>query len=205
MQQRETQIETLTNNTPTQQDTTNALQQSPPQLPMQNAPPQSLSDNELVDDILNEINTANTPSQSNADEKVESSEFTQHMDNTTSHALQPSSSQDLQDYQNKVDIAESQDTLSEGERLLRAQRQTTEPKSFLESFDMIQFAKTLLLTMILFIVVTNSHTQKLLCKLPFICTTTMVEGVASTQLNFMGTILMAFLCGIVLSSAQAFL
>ena len=32
MQQRETQIETLTNNTPTQQDTTNALQQSPPQI-----------------------------------------------------------------------------------------------------------------------------------------------------------------------------
>lgn len=200
MQQRETQIETLTNNTPTQ-DTTNALQQSPPQLPMQNAPPQSLSDNELVDDILNEINTANTPTE----EKGESSEFAQHMDNTTTHALQPSSSQDLKDYQNKVDVAESQNTLSEGERLLRAQRQTTEPKSFLESFDMIQFAKTLLLTMILFIVVTNSHTQKLLCKLPFICTTTMVEGVASTQLNFMGTILMAFLCGLVLSSAQAFL
>ncbi len=200
MQQRETQIETLTNNTPTQ-DTTNALQQSPPQLPMQNAPPQSLSDNELVDDILNEINTANA----STEEKGESSEFAQHMDNTTTHALQPSSPQDLKDYQNKVDVAESQNTLSEGERLLRAQRQTTEPKSFLESFDMIQFAKTLLLTMILFIVVTNSHTQKLLCKLPFICTTTMVEGVASTQLNFMGTILMAFLCGLVLSSAQAFL
>ena len=138
MQQRETQIETLTNNTPTQQDTTNALQQSPPQLPMQNAPPQSLSDNELVDDILNEI-TANTPTE----EKGESSEFARHMDNTTAHALQPSSLQDLQDYQNKVDVAESQNTLSEGERLLRAQRQPLNRSRFWNRL-MIQFAKTLL-------------------------------------------------------------
>jgi len=179
------------------------MSSQPPQLSMQNAQQHSPTDNELVDDILNEIGT--TTPQLNQQIQNTNAELEQHMDTQTKHHLQPSSTQELTDYQDTVSVVDTAKTseLSDGERLLRAQA-TTAPKSFFESFDMIQFAKTLLLTMILFIVVTNSFTQKMLCKLPYICSTTMVEGIASTQLNFIGTVLLAFVSGLVLSTAQAF-
>lgn len=193
--ERATSIEQLSDIQPT------LSTQSPPQLSMQNTQ-RAPTDNELVDDILNEIGT---PTQQFQDTNAA---LAQQMDTQTKHNLQPSSTQELTDYQDTVDVSVADvpksSTLTDGERPLLTQT-TTAPKSFFESFDMIQFAKTLLLTMILFIVVTNSFTQKMLCKLPYVCSTTLTDGVASTQLNFIGTVLLAFLSGLVLSTTQAFL
>jgi hypothetical protein len=173
------------------------------------------TDNELVDDILNEIQSSNVSSNpssvsgTNPSTSLETS-APHATDDQTKHALQPSTAQDLTEFQNKVSVAESNADanaldLSEGERLLRNSSTIQDtPKSFWETFDVIQFAKTLLLTMILFILVTNTHTQTLLCKLPYVCTTTLVDGVSKTQLNFIGTVLLAFVSGTILASVQAF-
>jgi hypothetical protein len=131
------------------------------------------------------------------------------MDPQINHNLPPPTEQDVQDYQQaEMDTAvvQTNGEVSEGELLLREQSTAAEadmhrPTSFFASFDLMQFAKTLLLTMILFIVVTNVHTQSILCKIPQLCST----GNGVMQLNFMGTALLAFMSGIILAVAQAVL
>jgi len=167
------------------------------------------TDNELVDDILKEINQNQGDvvgtGALNGDGGVASAEYQQQVDSQVQHNLPPATAQDVHDYQQaEIDTATVQsngEVVSEGERLLREQSPATEqPRGFLGSLDLMQFAKTLLLTMILFIVVTNTHTQSLVCRIPYFCN--VVNGVM--QLNFVGTSVIALLCGVVLASVQAF-
>ena len=186
MEQRGTSLSQL-NDTPTE----------PVQTAMHTGAP---TDNELVDDILKEIN------QNHGDGGATSAEYQQQVDSQVQHNMPPASAQDVYDYQQaEIDTATVQsngEVVSEGERLLREQSPATEhpPRGFLGSLDLLQFAKTLLLTMILFIVVTNTHTQSLVCRIPYFCN--VVNGVM--QLNFVGTSVIALLCGVVLASVQAF-
>ena len=187
MEQRGTSLDQLNDASPSAEQ--------PVQAPMHN---NTQTDNELVDDILNEIN------QNQADGNA-ASQYQQQMDAQTQHKMPPATEQDVQDYQQaEIDTATVQtngDVVSEGEQLLREQSVVDNaPKGFLASFDGMTFAKTLLLTMILFIVVTNVHTKSLVCKIPSFCSA--VNGVM--QLNFVGTSVLALLCGLVLASAQAF-
>ena len=196
MEQRGTSLAQLANNGNAPDD---GRQVQPVQTTMHNNAP---SDNDLVDDILNEINI-------NHNDATGTAVLEQQMDTNIQHNLPPSTEQDVQDYQHaEIDTAvvQTNGEVSEGERLLREQSSTAEtviqqPKGFFASFDLMQFAKTLLLTMILFIVVTNVHTQSVVCKIPQLCNT--VNGVM--QLNFMGTALLALLSGILLAVAQAVL
>jgi hypothetical protein len=177
----------------------------PPQSVMQN----SQTDNELVDDILKEINHTQADG---GQQQPANPEFDQHMDPQVHHNLSPANAQQLNDYHEQqvdsAELAQNGRVLSERDTnsLLQQpqQQQHAADASRLGGFDIVQFAKTLLLTMILFIVVTNKHVHGLLCKIPYMCTTTIVEGIASSQVNFIGTILMAFVSGLVLSTAQAF-
>jgi hypothetical protein len=182
----------------------------PPQSVMQN----SQTDNELVDDILKEINHTQVDGgqqqQQQQQQHPTNPEFDQHMDPQVHHNLPPGNAQQLNDYhEQQVDSAE----LAQNGRVLsdslQQQQQATEATeateaSRFEGFSIVQFAKTLLLTMILFIVVTNKHVQGFLSNIPYMCTTTIVEGVTSSQVNFMGTVLMAFASGLVLATTQAF-
>ena len=161
------------------------------------------SDNELVDDILNEINQQQVDS-GGEQHGVGLPEHPQ-LDAQTQHNMPPTTEEEVQDYQAaEIDTATVQtngDVVSEGERLLRQEPAADQkPKGFFDSFDVFEFSKTLLLTMILFIVVTNVHTQSLACKIPYFCST--INGVM--QLNFVGTSVLALLCGVALASAQAF-
>jgi hypothetical protein len=196
MEQRGTSLSQL-NDTPTE----------PVQTAMHTGAP---TDNELVDDILKEINqnhgdVAGTGALT-GDGGATSAEYQQQVDSQVQHNMPPASAQDVYDYQQaEIDTATVQsngEVVSEGERLLREQSPATEhpPRGFLGSLDLMQFAKTLLLTMILFIVVTNTHTQSLVCRIPYFCN--VVNGVM--QLNFVGTSVIALLCGVVLASVQAF-
>ena len=181
----------------------------PVQTAMHNNAP---TDNELVDDILKEINQNNgdvvgTGALNGDGGGVPSAEYQQQVDTQIQHNMPPATAQDVHDYQQaEIDTATVQSNgevvLSDGERLLREQSPsaTEQPRGFLGSLDIMQFAKTLLLTMILFIVVTNAHTQSLVCRIPYFCN--VVNGVM--QLNFVGTSAIALLCGVVLASVQAF-
>lgn len=194
MEQRGTSLAHLANANASSDEGTLA---QPVQTSMHNNAP---SDNELVDDILNEINQ-------NQNDTTGGAAFEQQMDTQTQHNIAPATEQDVQDYQQaemETAVVQTNGEVSEGERLLREQSAAAvveKPTSFFGSFDILQFAKTLLLTMILFIVVTNAHTQSVVCKIPQLCST--VNGVM--QLNFMGTGILALLCGIVLAVAQALL
>ena len=183
--------------------------QSHPQSGMQQHAPHNPSDNELVDDILNELSATTATPQSREVDGGANQEFANHLDTETTHQLQPTTTDDLAEYQNRVAVssegAHTQTELSEGERLLRLHTSSSAPQAPAASFDVILFAKTVLLTMILFIVVTNRYTQTLLCRLPYIFSTTLVEGVSSTHLNMMGTVLTAFVSGVVISTVQAFI
>lgn len=186
MEQRGTSLDQLN-------DTSSSTEQ-PVQTPMHN---NTQTDNELVDDILKEIN------QNQTDGNAAAQYHQPHIDSQTQHNMPPATEQDVQDYQQaEIDTATVQtngDVVSEGEQLLREQSVVDNaPKGFLASFDGVTFAKTLLLTMILFIVVTNAHTQSLVCKIPSFCSA--VNGVM--QLNFVGTSVLALLCGLVMASVQ---
>jgi hypothetical protein len=187
------------------------LNDPPPTEPVQTAMHTGApTDNELVDDILKEINQNQGDvvgtGALKGDGGVTSAEYQQQVDTQVQHNLPPATTQDVHDYQQaEIDTTTLQSNgevpVSEGERLLREQSPATEPtRGFLGSLDLLQFAKTLLLTMILFIVVTNTHTQSLVCRIPYFCN--VVNGVM--QLNFVGTSVIALLCGVVLASVQAF-
>lgn len=163
--------------------------------PVQASMHDNSTDNELVDDILKEIN----PNQS--DGVVQSSgEYNKQMDAQVQHNLAPPTQGELEDYHDTTvnTLQENSEALSEGERLLHEDAHV-EQKGFFESFDIIQFVKTILLTMILFVVLTNTHTHSLVCKIPYLCSA--VNGVI--QLNFAGTIVLATLAGVAMATTQA--
>jgi hypothetical protein len=171
----------------------------------------SQTDNELVDDILKEINhtQADGQQQQQQQQHPPNPEFDQHMDPQIHHNLPPENAQQLNDYHEQqvdpAELAQNGRVLSDNALLQQQQQQlpATDANRF-GGFNIVQFVKTLLLTMILFIVVTNKHVHGLLCKIPYMCTTTIVDGITSSQVNFMGTVLMAFVSGLVLSTTQAF-
>lgn len=153
------------------------------------------TDNELVDDILKEMN------QNQSDGVGQSSdEYNKQMDAQVQHNLAPPTQGELEDYhETTVDtLQENDEALSDGERLLHEEVHV-EQKGFLESFNIVQFVKTILLTMILFVVLTNAHTHSLVCKIPYFCSA--VHGVM--QLNFAGTIVLATLAGVAMATIQA--
>ena len=162
--------------------------------PVQTTMHENSTDNELVDDILKEMNQ-------NQNDTIGQStdEYEKQMDAQVQHNLTPSNQNELEDYQEStVDtFDENTKVLSEGERLLHEGVQV-EQKGFFESFDVIQFVKTILLTMILFVVLTNNYTHSLICKIPYLCST--VNGVM--QLNFVGTMVLATVAGLTMATSQ---
>lgn len=68
-------------------------------------------------------------------------------------------------------------------------------------FDIIQFVKTILLFMILYILFSLPDIHKILCKLPFLCKNAL-DG--STSLNFIGIVLCALVGGVIFSTVQTF-
>ena len=224
MAERATTIETLSSLQgdvkPTHVSSTSSVDNTlPPQTMMQQSNPNNISDNELVDDILKEINqnqnaeaptaTATTEHQTKeaSTEDMNQTTLSMQMDPQVQHNIEPSTAHDLQGYHN-TQVAASPPELSHGEKLLHEQHGLLTPiesNDMFSSFNIIQFAKTFLLTMMLFIIVTNSYTHTLLCKIPYLCTTTLVNGISNSQLNFAGTMVLASLSGFLVATAQAFL
>lgn len=73
----------------------------------------------------------------------------------------------------------------------------------LGNLDIIQYAKTILLFMIVYIVVSNVNVQSLLCKLPYFSIPAVEGAVAAPQMSFLGNVGVALVAGVLMATVQA--
>ena len=208
--ERATSIDQLATAPPQQQQ--QQQQQVPPQLAMQ-------SDTELVNDILQEINqqpppanagtvNANSPQQQ---QQTNDPAFARQMDTSLQHNLAPTDAEQLQTYEaasRPPSLAmHADDEEKSVTRDLTAAYE--EPASLMNGyglfrgFDVVQFAKTILLFMIFYIVISNQHVQTLLCKVPYCCAEVVAGAPVPPRLTFAGTVGVALLAGVAMASVQA--
>lgn len=202
--ERATSIDQLATAPPQQQ------QQVPPQLAMQ-------SDTELVNDILQEINqqppanagtvNANSPQQQ---QQTNDTAFARQMDTSLQHSLAPTDTEQLQTYEaasRPPSLAVDDSEEKSATRDLTAAYE--EPASLMNGyglfrgFDVVQFAKTILLFMIFYIVISNQHVQALLCKVPYCCAEVVADAPIAPRLTFAGTVGVALVAGVAMASVQA--
>ena len=179
---------------------------APPQQAMQQA-----SDNELVQDILQEMQTGNDVAAAQASAATNDAAIARQMDpNVHGDGPAPESAADLQAYAAETNAGlelekqygqmPSPASMAFG----RAADEDAAPKGIFAKFNPIEFVKTVLLFMILYIVVTSGLVQGLVCKIPMLCVA-VAEGVtADPKLNFMGPVAVAFVAGLVMATVQAF-
>lgn len=179
---------------------------APPQQAMQQA-----SDNELVQDILQEMQTGNDVAAAQASAAANDAAMARQMDpNVHGDGPAPESAADLQAYAAETNAGlelekqygqmPSPASMAFG----RAVDEDAAPKGLFAKFNLIEFVKTVLLFMILYIVVTSGLVQGLVCKVPMLCAAVAEGVVADPKLNFMGTVAVAFVAGLVMATVQAF-
>ena len=210
MQQAATQQQPSERATSIDQLATAPPQQVPPQLAMQ-------SDTELVNDILQEINqqppanagtvNANSPQQQ---QQTNDTAFARQMDTSLQHSLAPTDTEQLQTYEaasRPPSLAVDDSEEKSATRDLTATYE--EPASLMNGyglfrgFDVVQFAKTILLFMIFYIVISNQHVQALLCKVPYCCAEVVADAPVAPRLTFAGTVGVALVAGVAMASVQA--
>lgn len=181
------------------------------------------SDSELVNDILQEINQSNAggggTEQATVDantvtqqQQTNDSAFARQVDTHVNHDLPPTNGNQLQDHASTAPAplatSETHDTgLARTLAAAETGTGTDTDTGLLGSlglgggFDILLFAKTVLLFMIMYIVISNTAVQGLLCKLPYFGTA-VAEG-AAPQLSFMGTVVLALVGGVAMAGVQA--
>lgn len=178
---------------------------APPQQAMQQA-----SDNELVQDILQEMQTGNDVAAAQASAASNDAAIARQMDpNVHGDGPAPESAADLQAYAAETNAGlelEKQygQMPSPASMAFGRADEDAAPKGLFAKFNLIEFVKTVLLFMILYIVVTSGLVQGLVCKIPMLCVAVAEGVVADPKLNFMGTVAVAFVAGLVMATVQAF-
>lgn len=186
--------------------------------PVTNAPPQqemqqqginpNASDSELVKDILQEMQSETNPGSNNQQTTSDEAALARQMDlNVHNTVMQPETQQELQAYAQEtnkgLELENQHGQMPDpASLLLREPHETTAPKGWFSNFSVVEFAKTVLLFMILYIVVSSQFVQGLVCKIPTFCTA-VADGVVGPRLNFMGTVVLAFVTGLVMATVQA--
>ena len=204
--QRSTSLDQLTTTVPTN---TNLVTNAPPQQEMQQQGMNpNASDSELVKDILQEMqssenNLGSNIQQTTSDEAALARQMDPNVHNTV---MQPETQQDLRDYAQETNKGLELDNKygqmpDPASLLLKEQNESTAAAGWFSKFSVVEFAKTVLLFMILYIVISSQFVQGLVCKIPTFCTA-VVDG-GSPQLNFMGTVVLAFVTGLVMATVQA--
>jgi hypothetical protein len=203
--QRSTSLDQLATAAPTN---TNPVTNAPPQQQMQQQGINpNASDSELVKDILQEMqsetNQGSNVQQTTSDEAAINRQMDPNVHNTV---MQPETQQDLQAYAQETNKGLELDNQygqmpDPASLLLKEQHESNAASGWFSKFSVVEFAKTVLLFMILYIVVSSQFVQGLVCKIPTFCTA-VADGV-SPQLNFMGTVVLAFVTGLVMATVQA--
>lgn len=189
---------------------TNPVLNTPPQQEMQQQGINpNASDSELVKDILKEMHSDNNPGsniqQTTSDEASLARQLDPNVHNTV---MQPETQQDLQAYvqeTNKSLEFENQhgQMPDPASLLLNNKHEAITNTGWFSNFSVVEFAKTVLLFMILYIIISSQFVQGLVCKIPTFCTVVTDGIVSSPKLNFMGTVILAFVTGLVMATVQA--
>lgn len=184
---------------------------SPPQQAMQQATAHTnASDNELVQDILQEMQSSNDAAAAQASAAANNAAIARQMDpNINGNVPAPETAADIQAYSAETNAGlelEKQygQMPSSASMAFGRTAEDTAPKGLFAKFNPIEFVKTVLLFMILYIVFTSGLVQGLMCKIPMLCVAVAEGVVADPKLNFMGTVAVAFMAGLVMATVQAF-
>lgn len=183
------------------------------------------SDSELVNDILQEIQQSNAATGGGVvdantvhqQQQTNDSAFARQMDPNLTHEMPPTSADQLRTYatSEQTGMATSAATSATHDTDLARTLAAAQPVSsgsasdeagwfgFLGNLDIIQYAKTILLFMIVYIVVSNSTVQSLLCKVPFCGVAPAIDAVATPQMSFLGNVGVALVAGILMATVQA--
>lgn len=204
--QRSTSLDQLSSAVPT---STSPVTNAPPQQEMQQQGINpNASDSELVKDILQEMQSETNPGSNNqlatSDEAALARQIDPNVHNTV---MQPETQQELQAYAQEtnkgLELENQHGQMPDPASLLmREPLDTTASKGWFSNFSVVEFAKTVLLFMILYIVISSQFVQGLVCKIPTFCRP-VTEGMAGSQLNFLGTVILAFVSGLVMATVQA--
>lgn len=188
------------------------------------------SDSELVNDILQEINQSNAAKQAGGVVDANSVTQQQHTnDSAFARQMDPNMNRDIpavtpQQADNYAAAGKASATTPgttstttsfatashdpDLARTLAAAQSADAAPSLLGGFggfDVIQYAKTLLLFMIVYIVMSNTNIQQLLCKLPYFCANVAeVTSGSAPQMSFLGTVVVAVFGGVAMASVQAY-
>ena len=197
LQQRATSLDQLTAN-----------QHANPNLPPQQVLQGNATDKELVQDILQEMQTGNSGTIS-SDASNEAGLARQLDSNVHNESTSPTHDETPQSPSNAKDLPQSLQHVPEKAKLTDpdvAQGLSTQnnQKPVKQGFNLIEFVKTILLFMILYIVLSHSTVQSLLCKISAFCTPVSEGALAQPSLNFMGTVTIAFIAGLIMAAVQAF-
>lgn len=188
------------------------LGSSPPQQAMQQATAHTnASDNELVQDILQEMQSGNDAAAAQASAAANNAAIARQMDpNVNGNGPAPETAADIQAYAAETNAGlelekqYGQMPSSASMAFGRTADEDTAHKGIFAKFNPIEFVKTVLLFMILYIVFTSGLVQGLMCKIPMLCVAAAEGVVADPKLNFMGTVAVAFVAGLVMAMVQAF-
>ena len=150
------------------------------------------------------------------------SAFARQMDPNLTHDIPPTTPQQVQNYADAQQVGGGSDSGAANRngtgsydtdlaRTLSAAQPidtmtTTENDGwfgFLGNLDIIQYAKTILLFMIVYIVVSNVNVQSLLCKLPYFSIPAVEGAVAVPQMSFLGNVGVALVAGVLMATVQA--
>lgn len=185
--------------------------------------PANNSSNTLVNDILREMNDGNGQTQqdtfANQDNVVQNDQTFQRQVDTQAQnveTMQPTQEQlaELHNQESQQNVQEQVQEIQPQEDVEVPDSQNAYPPSIAhglmpglsaqksQGFDIIQFIKTILLFMILYILFSLPDVHKILCKLPFLCKPVIGEGAAS--LNFIGIVICALLGGGIFATVQTF-
>ena len=144
------------------------------------------------------------------------SAFARQMDPNLTHEMPPTSTDQLKAYatteqtgglstsvtSHDTDLARTL-AAAQPDRITGTSSENAGWFGFLGNLDIIQYAKTILLFMIVYIVVSHSTVQSLLCKLPFWGVAPAIDAVATSQMSFLGNVGVALVAGVLMATVQA--
>ena len=149
------------------------------------------------------------------------SAFARQMDPNLTHDIPPTTPQQVQNYADAQQVGGDSDagtadrngtgsyntdlarTLSAAQPIDAMTTENDGWFGFLGNLDIIQYAKTILLFMIVYIVVSNVNVQSLLCKLPYFSIPAVEGAVAAPQMSFLGNVGVALVAGVLMATVQA--
>ena len=189
-------------------DQLSANEQADANLAPQHALQGNATDKELVQDILQEMQTGNSGTISS--ESSNQAGLARQLDSNVhdgggspAHDNTPQPASTDKDAAKSAHQAPETATLTQADANHGLATQNTQ-QQVKQGFNLIEFVKTALLFMILYIVLSHSTVQSLLCKISAFCTPVAEGTLAQPGLNFMGTVTIAFVAGLIMAVVQAF-